>query len=55
MSKLKSALWEELIATQRGDICEPEPCECCGEEVAAEGDLCRDCWSETNGQFGVGA
>ena len=32
-----------------------EDCSQCGEAFACEDSLCRDCWNEINGQFGVGA
>lgn len=38
---------------QNGD--EQDVCPNCLAEYVAEDDLCRDCWNETNGQFGVGA
>jgi hypothetical protein len=54
MSRIKSALWDELLMRQaRGD--EPMPCPDCDSGIIEEDDLCRDCWNETNGQFGVGA
>ena len=30
-------------------------CDYCLEREANEDDLCRECWNEINGQFGVGA
>lgn len=30
-------------------------CTGCSDALAVEDGMCRDCWNETNGQFGVGA
>lgn len=57
MSKIKNALWGELLQRQ-ADGDEPglnAPCPNCLEREVVEDDVCRECWNEINGQFGVGA
>lgn len=53
MGAVKNHYHDEICAREPQD--EPDVCEACTHALAVADGLCRDCWNDINGQFGVGA